>query len=253
MMMPTSPQSWFGTAGCVTIFRALVTAPIVALVVGCSGAGQPASAPSSSGLTPSTGVSPGVSTTGVPTTTEVSTTVSRAELDDLKAGLLTVGDLPPGYDEMPRPDIDLGTVQGCRLLDADHSKGAQAEATAVFKNDTTGSSIVETILRMSEDGARQAMSELARAPRECSKYSANVAGLEISVTTTSLDFPPLGDETVALRMAADAGLLVIEQHMVAVRRGGIEILISYGSALGPVDRAVTESVTRTAYAKVAAR
>jgi hypothetical protein len=171
--------------------------------------------------------------------------------NDVRRALLTADDLPSGFTEVAVPDEGaLGAIEGCPPLDTGNSSDVDAEAAAAF---TDGAAIIsETILQMPEDGARQAMSDLAKVLSECREFRTTIGGLDIVFTPNMLDLAPMGDETVALRFIAQlAGTAVkLEEHMVAVRHGGTLLLVTHIAA-GSVDRAVTESISRTAYEKVA--
>jgi hypothetical protein len=103
---------------------------------------------------------------------------------------------------------------------------------------------------MPTSDARESMSELARVPSECGRFTAQAGGLEIPFAAAKLDLAPIGDETVAVRITADvAGLgAVIEEHVVAARHDDIVMTVIH-IAPGSVDRALTESVARRAYEK----
>jgi hypothetical protein len=211
---------------------AVAAMAVAALVAACTGprdlgpSGEPGAPPSSS-VTPAPGQ------------------------DDVRSALLTVDDLPPGFTEIPVPDTSgLGDFEGCPLLETGQSSDIEAEAAVAF---TDGTAVVsETILRLPEDSARQAMSGLARVPGECREFTTKVGGVDIAFTLDVLDLAPMGEETVALRLTAQlAGLAELEEHAVTVRHGTILIVTHVAS--GSADRAVTESIAHAAYEKVAQR
>jgi hypothetical protein len=162
---------------------------------------------------------------------------------------LSVDDLPSGFVKVSLPDAGGLGVDGCPLLDTGHSSDVDAQAAVAF---TRGSVVVgETILQTSESNARQSMSKLARVPGECREFTAKIEGLDFLFTPSVLDFAPIGEETVALRLTAQfAGLpAAIEEHVVTVRRGGTILIVSH-VAPGSVDRVITESITHAAFEKV---
>jgi hypothetical protein len=171
---------------------------------------------------------------------------------DLRSALLTAEDLPPGFAETSLPsNVELGAIEGCPLLDTSGSRDAAAEASVAFAGEPAGRFITENLEQMSTSDARKSMSELARVPSECARFTAQASGLEVAFAAANLDLASIGDETVALRITGEiAGLgAVIEEHVVAARHGDIVMMVIQ-VAQGSADRAVTESVARTAYEKV---
>jgi hypothetical protein len=165
---------------------------------------------------------------------------------------LTAADLPQGFAESSAPsDIGLGSVEGCPLLDTGRSREVTSEASVMFAGEPVGRFVTEKLEQMALSDARASMSELARVPSECARFTVQAIGLEIAFTAAELDFAPIGEETVALRITAElAGLGTgFEEHVVAVRHGDI-VMTVVQIAPGAADRAVTESVAHRAYEKL---
>ncbi|GAA0724224.1 hypothetical protein GCM10010199_33490 [Dactylosporangium roseum] len=174
--------------------------------------------------------------------------------------LLEVADLPDGYMVSPPqavPEMSAQTtvsVEGCGpLLERFRAGGGDGTATVRFEGGGTGPFVAE---ELSTDGA-----ELARQrdlTRRCATFTETGADGDTTTVTVSAvaDFPGLGDETAAFRMAVSGGAgdaaYTLSGYLVLVRLGATTcILVHFGQSA--VDRSETEAVAEAAVRKVRQR
>ena len=85
---------------------------------------------------------------------------------------------------------------------------------------------------------------------QCCTFSTKAEdGSTVTMDLGPLSFPKLGEETFALRIPADSQGLTLAGDMVVIRQDAVGILIT-NLALGTVDTQLTETVARTALAKL---
>jgi len=173
----------------------------------------------------------------------------------LRSALLGPGDLPDGFTA--HPPADLGgdfSVSGCSLLSEDPAGMTASAAVALNRGGPLGTTLTETLMQLSTGDATAAITRYAGLSTSCHTFTATVSGSQITFTTTPLDFPSLGDGTVAARIVASfEGIgTVAAEDVVIVRRGGTLILLSNAGS-SSVDSGLTVSSARTSLQKVAAR
>jgi hypothetical protein len=149
---------------------------------------------------------------------------------------------------------DGGSSPGCPALDSDFSAGSIASAEVLLINATSGVSIRERLRQFSESGARAVVARIREVTTSCATFTGTEPTLgKIVVTVTALSQPAHGDETTALRltMKPESIELTFFENLVAVRHGGILLLITHGSPI-TIDNGLTASATGKAYTKMAA-
>ncbi|GAA2617944.1 hypothetical protein GCM10010399_56250 [Dactylosporangium fulvum] len=174
--------------------------------------------------------------------------------------LLEVADLPDGYTVSPpqaMPEMSAQntvSVEGCGpLLDRFRAGGGDGAATVWFEGGSTGPFLAEELSADDVELARQR--DLAR---QCATFTETGADGDTTTVTVSAvaDFPGLGDETAAFRMAASGGAddaaYTFSGYLVLVRLGATTCtLVHFGQPA--VDRSETEAIAAAAVRKVRQR
>ncbi|HEY8980329.1 MAG TPA: hypothetical protein VIU15_12170, partial [Streptomyces sp.] len=172
---------------------------------------------------------------------------------DLKAALLTVGDVPSGFSKQSGPPSGAGdsSLSGCAPLATD-PPGARASASVVFA-DASGTSLSETLLQYTADGAAKAMKQYEGMPTACGSFSGKVAGYDVSFTAAALSLPSTGDRSTTTRFTGVITELGVTLYsdVRAVQHGSTVIVVSHSGLA--VDTDLTRDTADTAYKKVAAR
>lgn len=174
-------------------------------------------------------------------------------------GLLAVEDLPDGYATSPpevEPEVSAVSsvsVAGCDvLLDRFRGGGAGAGSTARtvrFEGGSAGPFLAEEVA--ADAGTLPALRTLAA---RCAGFTDTDAdGTTTTVTVAAADFPGLGDESVAFRMAASGGAgddsYTLSGYLIVVRLGATTCtLVHFGQP--EVDRAETEAIAKAAVRKL---
>jgi hypothetical protein len=229
-----------------------VTAALVVAVAGCGGGDDGSQERARTVTTATTAPPEEVEGGGDETLTEA----------QLQAALLTVTDLPTGYtaaaDDGVDDDADDGEPVG---TDADCS--ARFEALGESEGTETASADVDfeggfgVVLEQSlesyedEDVLTKRFDDVVDVLSECPSFTTtDDAGATIELTISSLSFPKLGDDTVALAVAGTSGDFDIRLNIALVRLGRNVMNVAQGGLTA--DAAVLEEVARTGLSKLAA-
>ena len=216
--------------------RVVIVLTIVALG-GCTG-GRAVGRPTAS--------APGSASTGPGPTAAVG-------LEQLRRALLTVDDLPPGWEAvgyLTEPN-DPDRVEDCPRLHWLYSL-MEREVEASFGRVPTsgnGPALFEWLAWKGVTEADALIDEVAAVVRDC-PHALVDSGLRGSVVTLApLPFPALGDRTYALRMTV-TGDRRTELDQVFVRTAGVLVVVRHVAPGGEVDTVMTETVARRALEKV---
>ena len=176
------------------------------------------------------------------------------ELEQLQRALLTVDDLPPGWEEVriqAEPNDDRVEVQGCPRFLWLYSL-MEREVDASFDHVPiagNGPSLFEWLAWKGVTEADALIDEVAAVVRDCPDTLVDAGFTRSVVTLGPLPFPALGDRTYALRMTV-AGDRRTELDQVFVRTGGVLVVVRYVVPNGEVDNAETEEIAGRALEKV---
>jgi hypothetical protein len=176
--------------------------------------------------------------------------------DDARLGsaLLGPADLP-GYVQSPlqtSPVAGMGSsMTQCAGQNDPSATGSQARV--MLQAGPTGPFFGETLMAMSEADATRLVRGLTQVTKNCGSFDGgSPGGMKFDVAIGHLTFPRVGDDTAAFRMTAtveQAGAAVYA-HVVAVRRGGLVLLLVLMQFDSP-EVSGTEDLVRRAYAKAA--
>jgi hypothetical protein len=206
-----------------------LVAAVPALLTGCGGSSGSA-AKASSGSTSST--------SGVPAATPAALGLVDA--------LITTADLPPGWKDAPTPDpatLDADPTGGpcngpnlsARLQQAGSSTGRVNRA---FTRDAAvGPQLDIDVASFSTAAEASAFMDLTRATTHaCTTYSAPVPGsgtTPVTITLSDLQFAPLGDDTIAIGLAADTATGAYRGADVFIRRGSLVASLHVDGTMDP--------------------
>lgn len=184
--------------------------------------------------------------------------------DQIEKALLTVKDLPDGWSVSPAPDPAGGSE-----VRRDSSYPACKKLTKTLDDDISASGTGDVYFSRSENGPFLSQSVLSRPKREvvkemkslrkvladCPSYTETAQGMTITYQPSSMAFPKLGDDTVALRLRSSSGGQVIDVPMVIIRVGRTLVMLASFEVGGSMSPQEFEAVARTAVkkAKAAAR
>ncbi|WP_253888008.1 hypothetical protein [Actinokineospora diospyrosa] len=169
---------------------------------------------------------------------------------DLRAALLTGGDLPPGFIPADAQGLG-GSLAGCPLL-ANDPPGTTASANAVFSQAATVTTVSQSLLHVG-DRTAEAMAAFDALPQVCARFEGTLSTMKLEFTTARATSPAIGDASVAVRLTISlpGGPALLAQDVVIVSHRGTIIVLSVISLTPPGDL-LTAVVTR-ALDKVTAR
>lgn len=174
--------------------------------------------------------------------------------------LLTTGDLPSGWMSTSlkiSPDDAKPCGQDLALLTR-----ATAQTRADFEAGSLGPFITQSVAIYPPGMAAQAMNDTVALLGRCREWKEDERGSNVTIKTSPLSFPSLGDATLPVQVEIDGianrdglaggflkGLLGGKTNLVFVRRGDAIVMIAH-SAVGlgspGVDVALTEQIARRA-------
>jgi hypothetical protein len=173
---------------------------------------------------------------------------------ELRAALLTAGDLPAGYTAQPVSGSGLSdsSLSGCPALVSDPT-GVSASAGVNLTDAATGSSVSETLLQMRAAGAAKAFAVFAAISANCRSFSGELAGYKVTFAAAPLPVTALGDQTTASRLTGKVSTLgaSIYVDFIVVRHASTLIVLSVVGLTA--DTAFTRQMASAAYNAVAAR
>ncbi|MGL5851856.1 MAG: hypothetical protein ACRCZD_13845 [Phycicoccus sp.] len=181
--------------------------------------------------------------------------------EQVKAALLTVGDLPTGWAAAePEPEEeDESTIEpaSCQRL-FDQMDSAKLEVKAKHKAKASfeqggmlGIQLEEEVSSFADDGQSGRVKELAEALTTCPKVTIVDGGERTPMTMAGLSFPNLGDQTLAFRatLTSDGVDVVADIVFVAVGRN---VITFTAGGLQPMPGTDFEAIARAGVSKVAA-
>lgn len=181
-------------------------------------------------------------------------TLTEAEL---KAALLTVQDLPTGYsvgesEEDEDSTVDAGSDECSEKYEAlgeADEKDVSAEAEASFEGPSLGT-ILEQGLESyeDEDVPEQRFDDVLAVLNECPSFTdTDEAGEKTEFTVSSLSFPKMGDDTVALNIKVKTSEFQGVVNFVVVRLGRNVMSVAQGGLTADVaalEQAVTKGLAK---------
>lgn len=185
-------------------------------------------------------------------------TLNEAEL---QAALLTVQDVPTGYtlDTAAAEEDDDSTTDGgseeCSarfeaLGEAD-DKDVSAEAEVSFEGPSLGTVLEQGLESYEdEDVPKQRFEDVLEVLSDCPTFSSTENGETTDFTVSSLSFPKLGDDTIALNLKVKTSEFDAVANLVVVRLGRNVMSVTQGGLTADV--AVLEQATRKGLEKLAA-
>jgi hypothetical protein len=180
--------------------------------------------------------------------------------DDLPKALLTTNDLPSGFVPTGSATNGTGSVgiggggfPGCPPLNTPLTTPQTFAAAATFANGVLGPYVTHAVLRYPAGGATAVLTRLAEAQQSCPSFSQSMAGFTVQFQVQAGSVPPLGDQTVGLRMVGvtDGFNIAVVADIAAIRRGDIVIWLS-DLSMGTSARSMVGDLARIAVAKCAA-
>jgi hypothetical protein len=186
----------------------------------------------------------GCSGAATPTPVAAATAAPAADSADLTGALLTVGDLPLGFQA--QDGAGTTAALGCAGIDGVYlPAGEVSRAAASFGHSLSPAFINETITRQPARAAAAAMAAFAAAAKDCARF-AGPDGTAYTVTTVAL--PRYGDGSAALRVTS--GLAEGRPVDLAAVRVGSWVIAVAAAGSGGDDAALTRSVVDRALAKL---
>lgn len=184
-------------------------------------------------------------------------TLSEAEL---QAALLTVQDVPTGYTldtAAAEEDDDDSTTEGgseeCSarfeaLGEAD-DKDVSAEAEVSFEGPSLGTVLEQGLESYEdEDVPKQRFEDVLEVLSDCPTFSSTENGETTDFTVSSLSFPKLGDDTIALNLKVKTSEFDAVANLVVVRLGRNVMSVTQGGLTADV--AALEQATRKGLEKL---
>jgi hypothetical protein len=187
----------------------------------------------------------GCSGTATPAPVAAATPAPAADPSGLAAALLTVGDLPLGFQA--QEGAGDAVALGCSGIDGVYlSAGAADHAAASFAHSLSPAFVNETITLRPGGAAATALAAFGTAAKDCAQF-AGPDGTSYRVTAVPL--PHYGDGSAAVRVTS--GLTEgREVELAAVRLGDTVVAVA-AAGTGDGDSDLTKTVVDRALAKLA--
>jgi hypothetical protein len=179
--------------------------------------------------------------------------------DDLPKALLTTKDLPTGFVPSGSATSGTGSVgiggggfPGCPPLNTPLTNQQTFAAAATFTKGVLGPYVTHAVLRYPAGGATAVLTRLAEAQSACPSFTQQMAGFTVKFQVQARSVPPLGDQTVGLRMVGvtDGFNISVVADIAAIRRGDIVIWLS-DMSMGTSARSMVDDLARAAVTKCA--
>jgi len=235
--------------------QAAVAVSVLALVVlggACArtSAGAPASsAPVGQSVSPAEAPGSTAGSASPSTSPAPSGRTTKRTASELRKALLSLKDVPPGFELEPDPGGDeavqaSSSRSGCqalvRLLNAATVPGSKAEAQVSFSGGQEGPFVEETLAALGSTTTAQAfVTGFRSAVQTCRTVSLTVDGLGTSpLSVREISFADLGDASFAVRFRASKGALAgFELIQVGVQSADVVVGTTF-VGLDPADAAV---------------
>lgn len=170
----------------------------------------------------------------------------------VEAALLTVDDLPDGYERVHTETADSMAYAGCEGHEATEPSPL-VQASVVFSSPeaAAGPYLVESIAVFARGGAEAQLRATADIVANCSRRG-DPSGDEGNIDFRSRPNVPLGDDSYAYEIAFTEGLSGnITQHVLLVRRG--DAILTIGTtAIYDGDPTLDEDIVQRAYDRLLA-
>jgi hypothetical protein len=181
---------------------------------------------------------------GPASTVTAATGAPASEPGGLESSLLTVADLPLGFQA--QDGAGTAAALGCAGIDGVYlPAGASAHAAVSFAHSLNSAFVNETITTRPGGAAASALSAFGAAAKECARF-AGPDGTAYRVTAVRL--PRYGDGSVAVRVTS--GLAEGREVELAAVRVGDTVVAIAAAGTGEGDAALTETVIARALAKL---
>lgn len=182
----------------------------------------------------------------------------------VKEALLTVDDMPSGWTVSPDDDEDDdsdsetdATSPECKklaaVMDEDDTSESFGEGEIEFQESEFGPFLSESVSSEEGDEVEKSMNSFREAFETCDSFTqTDDEGVKTEFKISDMSFPDLGDDTIALKMSAEAMGIPVDIPLVVVRVDqNVILLASVGLGEG-MSSADLEKVARTAVTKVKA-
>jgi len=179
--------------------------------------------------------------------------------DDLAKALLTTKDLPAGFVQSGSATNGTGSVgiggggfPGCPPLNTPLTTQQTFAAAATFAKGVLGPYVTHAVLRYPAGGATAVLTRLAEAQSSCPAFTQEMAGFTVKFQVQGGSVPPLGDQTVGLRMVGvtDGLNITVVADIAAIRRGDIVIWLS-DMSMGTSAQSMVDDLAPVAVTKCA--
>ena len=194
--------------------------------------------------------SPTADSQATPTpTTEPSVALIEAQLSQ---ALLTLDDMATGWTEGLAPEH--GSAGDLSLCGIGGEASATAQVETGFQQSAIGPFMGQVVKAFPPGEAEAAMAETLAAVQSCGEWiETNADGTQTRWRVSFLAFPQFGDETLALRLSAEAPQFgITTMDLVHVRRGDFVTAVAQSAWGYVVDSALTEALVSRADEKLAA-
>ncbi|MFI5914867.1 hypothetical protein [Dactylosporangium sp. NPDC051541] len=174
--------------------------------------------------------------------------------EDLRAGLLTDGDIPGGgftpvavaTSHNGKVSIGGGSFPGCPALEP-MTTDQSVSAAVTFARGAMGPYLTDAVVRLPAGQATGALKALRSTTTDCKSFEQQLAGIAVKFTLAATNVPAgLGDESVGLRMTGSTDIgISVTADIVAVRRGDYVIWLN-DTSIGTDSAGLASSLAPTA-------
>jgi hypothetical protein len=225
---------------------------IAFLVAACGGdgekqAGSAGSPPPSNVMVPLTGTP---TTAGPATATTTPASQGTVTAAALNAALLTLQEMPSGWTTEPPSSDDDDSERICNIPPSRPRRLARAEVN--FTKSDLGPFFNELINAYERGAAKPLFDDAVQILQTCREWKTMLDGAPVTVKVSPLSFPRVGEQSYAYRATFDSASFPFQVDAVYVRAGDIILVFAHiAVGAGGPDSALTESLVKAAYDKVA--
>jgi hypothetical protein len=169
---------------------------------------------------------------------------------DAEAVLLALDDMPTGWTQQrEESDAEVDDASEANLCDAESiSEDASVidDASRQFTAGDLGPILDHAVATFEDGQAEQVFDDFRRAFDGCTEWTGDTGEGPMTFRPSPLSFPSFGDETVAMRIAAENDMVDVTLDMVGWRRGDVISLIAVLEVFGSPDAEQTEAFVTVA-------
>jgi hypothetical protein len=161
--------------------------------------------------------------------------------------VLRQADLPPGFVSRPFNERNLPTqLTGCPRLEALVAGAGWAHKQVEFFKAPFGPWIDEAVISPAHGAANRLSGKLTSALAGCRSVTVTEEGHRVRLALAPASAPPGAVQAHAYRASGQLAGIALNMDIVLARAGGVILLVTNTSIIGPTDASLTAQAVRAA-------